>query len=81
MDVGGHGSDRTEPGKILIGNLKFEAFFDFEQKVIGVDSFIVLSGDADADMAAIQARLGHHRGKRPHLAAPIRLSGNKDAKA
>lgn len=57
------------------------AFFDFEQRVIGVDSFIVLSGDVDADMTAIQERLAHHRGKRPHLAAPIRLSGSKDAKA
>jgi hypothetical protein len=34
---------------------------------------MMLSGDADADMAAIAARLGHRRGRRPHLAAPIRL--------
>jgi hypothetical protein len=32
LDVGGHGSDGTEPGKILIGNLKLEAFFDFKQQ-------------------------------------------------
>ena len=57
------------------------AYFDFDDKVIGVDNFIVLSGDADADMAAIAARLGHHRGRKPHLAAPIRLPRNKDAKA
>lgn len=57
------------------------AYFDFDDKVIGVDSFIVLSGDADADMAAIAAHLGHHRGRKPHLAAPIRLPRNKDANA
>jgi 1-acyl-sn-glycerol-3-phosphate acyltransferase len=49
------------------------AYIDFEHKVVGVDAFMMLSGDADADMAAIAARLGHRRGRRPHLAAPIRL--------
>ena len=29
--------------------------------------------DAQADVAAIAARLGHHRGRRPEWAAPIRL--------
>jgi hypothetical protein len=61
------------------------AYFDYEQRVVGVDAFIALSGDADADMAAIAARLGHHRGRRPHLAAPIRLpvarAKGKDARA
>lgn len=57
------------------------AYLDFDHKVVGVESFLVLGGDADADMAAIAARLGHHRGRKPHLAAPIRLPRNKDAKA
>jgi 1-acyl-sn-glycerol-3-phosphate acyltransferase len=49
------------------------AYFDFVDKVVGVDAFIRLSGDADADMAAIARHLGHRRGCKPHLAAPIRL--------
>jgi 1-acyl-sn-glycerol-3-phosphate acyltransferase len=56
------------------------AYLDFEHKVVGVDAFMQLSGDADADMAAIAARLGHRRGRKPHLAAPIRLPA-KEAKA
>jgi 1-acyl-sn-glycerol-3-phosphate acyltransferase len=50
------------------------AYFDFAERVVGVDRFIALSGDEDADMAAIAQQLGHRRGYHPHLAAPIRLS-------
>lgn len=49
------------------------AYFDYDQRMVGVDNFIQLSGDVDGDMAVIEARLGHRRGRRPHLAAPIRL--------
>jgi 1-acyl-sn-glycerol-3-phosphate acyltransferase len=56
------------------------AYIDFEHKVVGVEAFMMLSGDADADMAAIAARLGHRRGRRPHLAAPTRLPP-KEARA
>jgi 1-acyl-sn-glycerol-3-phosphate acyltransferase len=56
------------------------AYFDFGEKAVGVDAFIRLSGDEQADMAAIAARLGHRRGRKPHLAAPVRLPA-KDAKA
>jgi hypothetical protein len=56
------------------------AYFDFDHKVVGVDAFIRLSGDEQADMAAIAARLGHRRGRKPHLAAPVRLPA-KDANA
>ena len=49
------------------------AFFDYAERRVGVDSFIRLSGDADRDMAAIEARLGHRRGHKPELAAPVRL--------
>jgi 1-acyl-sn-glycerol-3-phosphate acyltransferase len=49
------------------------AYFDFAERVIGVEHFLVLSGDAAADMAAIEARLAHRRGRHPHLAAPVRL--------
>lgn len=49
------------------------AFFDYAERRVGVDSFIVLGGDAAKDMAAIEARLGQRRGRRPQLASPIRL--------
>jgi hypothetical protein len=53
------------------------AYFDYPRRVIGVDCFIRLSGDVDADMAEIAKRLGHRRGCKPHLAAPIRFPGKK----
>jgi 1-acyl-sn-glycerol-3-phosphate acyltransferase len=56
------------------------AYLDFERKVVGVDAYLRLSGDTDADMALIAARLGHRRGCKPNLAAPIRLPA-KDVKA
>ncbi len=49
------------------------AFFDYAQRRVGVDSFIRLTGDVACDMAAIEQRLGQHRGRRPQLAGPIRL--------
>jgi 1-acyl-sn-glycerol-3-phosphate acyltransferase len=58
------------------------AYFDYVDRVVGVERFIRLSGDSAADMAAIVAHLGHRRGLRPELAAPIRLPPqNKDANA
>lgn len=55
-------------------------YFDFDEKMIGFDRFIDLSGDAAADMAEIAAHLGHRRGKRPELAAPVRLPPDKEAR-
>ncbi len=49
------------------------AYIDYAHKQVGTDSFLALSGDEDADMAAIAERLGHRAGKRPDQAAPIRL--------
>jgi 1-acyl-sn-glycerol-3-phosphate acyltransferase len=49
------------------------AFFDYAERRVGVDSFIRLTGDVERDMAAIERRLGQRRGRRPQLAAPIRL--------
>ena len=51
------------------------AHLDFGQRRIGVHSFLRLSGDAAADMAEIERRLGPARGCRPERAAPIRLGG------
>ena len=50
------------------------AFFDYAERRVGLDSFIRLSGEVEHDMAAIAGRIGHHRGRRPQLAAPVRLS-------
>jgi 1-acyl-sn-glycerol-3-phosphate acyltransferase len=49
------------------------AYLDFARREVGLVDFLQLCGDAAADMAAIAARLGHHRGRRPESAAPIRL--------
>jgi len=55
-------------------------YFDYEDKVVGFDRFIHLSGDVDADMAVIAGYLGHRRGRRPELAGPIRMPPEKEAK-
>ena len=49
------------------------AYFDYDERCVGVDSFIGLSGDAELDMSAIAERLAHRRGHKPDLAAPVRL--------
>lgn len=46
---------------------------DYGRKRIGVNTFLQLSGDAEADMAAIAARMEGVRGLRDENAAPIRL--------
>ena len=48
-------------------------YFDYADKVVGVDRFLMLDGDIEADMAAIGRDLGLRRGRHPELAAPIRL--------
>jgi 1-acyl-sn-glycerol-3-phosphate acyltransferase len=57
------------------------AYFDFVDKVVGVETFIRLSGDEAADMAAIERHLGHRRGKKPNLATPVRLARKEDVRA
>jgi len=49
------------------------AYFDFSERVVSFEKFIVLSGDVDADMARIREYLGARVGKRPSQAAPVRL--------
>ncbi|HEX7442005.1 MAG TPA: 1-acyl-sn-glycerol-3-phosphate acyltransferase [Caldimonas sp.] len=49
------------------------AYFDYRERVVGVEHFMMMSGDADADMAEIGRYLAHRHGRRPELAAPIRL--------
>ena len=49
------------------------AGLDFARREVALVDFLRLCGDPAADLAAIAARLGHHRGRRPEWAAPIRL--------
>ena len=48
------------------------AGLDFARREVALIDFLNLGGDRDVDLAAIAARLGHHRGRRPEWAAPIR---------
>jgi 1-acyl-sn-glycerol-3-phosphate acyltransferase len=47
-------------------------YFDYVEKVVGVDTFVELSGDPEADMALVRRHLGHRIGKRPSQAAPVK---------
>ena len=47
-------------------------YFDFAERVVGVERFIMLSGDAQADIALVQDYLGHRIGKRPGQAGPVK---------
>jgi len=49
------------------------AGLDFARREVVLVDFLHLGGDVQADLDAIAARLGHHRGRRPEWAAPIRL--------
>ncbi|MBX3620358.1 MAG: 1-acyl-sn-glycerol-3-phosphate acyltransferase [Rhizobacter sp.] len=49
------------------------ACFDYARREVVVDRFMALTGDMAADMAEISAYMGGTVGKRPALAAPIRL--------
>lgn len=49
------------------------AALDYARREVRLDTFLMLSGDEAADMAQIASGLGRATGKRPALAAPIRL--------
>lgn len=49
------------------------AGLDFVRREVTLVDFLQLCGEPQADLAAIAARLRHHRGRRPEWAAPIRL--------
>ena len=48
-------------------------FFDYGRKRVGVDHFLMLSGDLAADMASMAHHYRDVRGKRPDQAAPVRF--------
>ncbi|MES2260192.1 MAG: 1-acyl-sn-glycerol-3-phosphate acyltransferase [Pseudomonadota bacterium] len=49
-------------------------YIDYPNKVVGVRDHVFLSGDQEADMAAIRAGFAGHQGLHPADAAPIVLS-------
>ena len=48
-------------------------FFDYGRKRVGVDHFLLASGDAEADLTVIARYYDGVVGKRPALAAPVRF--------
>ena len=49
------------------------AYIDYPRREVGIDSAWRLSADAERDLACFERRLGGRGGKRPELAAPVRL--------
>lgn len=49
------------------------AYIDYAERRVGIHSLLRPSGDEAADMREIDARIGHHVGRRPALASPVRL--------
>ena len=54
------------------------AYLDYARREVGLDSAWRLSGDAPADLACFAQRLRGRAGKRPALAAPVRLRARED---
>lgn len=48
-------------------------FLDYRQREVGVEHFMLLSGDMDADMAEIRHHFASRKGRRPERAAPIQI--------
>lgn len=47
-------------------------YFDFAERVVSVEKFIMLSGDLEQDIRSVAEYLAHRVGKRPADAAPVR---------
>ena len=48
-------------------------FLDYRKREVGVEYFMLLSGDRSADMAEMRQQLSSRTGRHPQLAAPIEL--------
>jgi 1-acyl-sn-glycerol-3-phosphate acyltransferase len=48
-------------------------FLDYGQREVGVEHFMMLSGDVDADMNEIRKQLSSRTGRHPERAAPIEM--------
>lgn len=55
------------------------AFIDWEDRVVGLRDYLVPTGDEEADLARMRSAWEGKVGKRPALAAPIRLKGSRRA--
>jgi len=53
-------------------------YMDYPNKVLSVADHMVLTGDQEADMAALRAVFEGHQGKHPANAAPIILSDRRE---
>lgn len=49
------------------------AYIDYPSMRLGIGCHVRLGGDLEADMALIAERLGHHRGRFPERASPVRI--------
>jgi 1-acyl-sn-glycerol-3-phosphate acyltransferase len=49
-------------------------FMDYGRREVGVEHFMMLSGDVQADMAQIRQQLSSRTGRHPERAAPIELN-------
>lgn len=49
------------------------AYFDFASRTVGLDCFVLLSGDVEQDFALMAHHLADKQGARPALASPVRL--------
>jgi hypothetical protein len=49
-------------------------FLDYGRREVGVEHFMMLTGDVQADMAEIRQQLSHRTGRHPERAAPITLN-------
>jgi 1-acyl-sn-glycerol-3-phosphate acyltransferase len=50
-------------------------YIDYGSRTVGIDTYLRMSGDQDADMARIREFYADKRGRRPELAGEIRLRG------
>ncbi len=57
----------------LEGSTLALVFFDYRCRQVGIERFLMLSGNREADMAEIASECGTRFGTRPQRAAPIRL--------
>jgi 1-acyl-sn-glycerol-3-phosphate acyltransferase len=55
------------------------AFIDWRDRVVGLRDYLVPTGDEEADLARMRSAWEGKVGKRPALAAPIRLRGSRRA--
>jgi len=49
-------------------------YFDYSRRVVGIDTWLTLSGDRDSDLAQIEAGYRGKIGRRPANAGPIRFA-------